>query len=412
MTIYILYHNKRDDVIPQWNYIPDPTIMPKWVGDGTQFDLDIVESLINSDVEYARLDQLPAGSKWIYVLHNYYDNIVYERHGLDVLDHFLSIPRLVDDLLLGHGRILFDDRREGYLYTNYISGQLGQFFSNKNIPLDCVIFATGTSNVSEIFKTNKYKFKPLYVRQFELEACRLANTLTYKIDRAPVKRFLCLNRRYAYRLHRLQLLALIHQKKLLPHFYYSMLDGVDNISVLDAAKTLIGNEPAHFNTYNTMLTLADKFPMLLDTDDLINNLAITQYSNSLVPLYNSTAISVVVETLFNDVEVFFSEKVWHPIRMQQPFILVNGAGSLQHLHELGYKTFNHWWDESYDSIADPYDRMEAIVSVINDIAKWSDFKLSVFMQESTVICEHNLKHLMSADTRMTYNPQLHDIFYN
>ncbi len=412
MTIYILYHNIRNAKIPQWNYIPDAESIPHWKGNIDQFDFTLVESMPNTDVVYARLEDVPIGSKWIYAINNLYSNSVYEQHGLDVFDHFLSIPRLMNDLLAGNGRILFDDRREGYLYDNYVDGQISQFFTSKQIPLDRVIFATGTANADSIFDSRKYKMQSLYIRQFEIEASRLLKNSTYLPDRLPIKRFLCFNRRYAYRLHRLQFLSLIYQNNLLQFFYYSMLDGVDNISVIDAAKSLIGLEPDHFKTYDTMLKLNDKMPMLLDTDDLHTNLATTHHTSDVESYYNKTAISIVVETLFYESEIFFSEKLWHPIRMSQPFILIGGAGSLKHLHNLGYKTFSQWWDESYDTIIDPHQRMEAVVAVIKQISKWSEFQLSVFMAESADVCSHNLNHLHNMEHTVSYNCQLERLFDN
>lgn len=410
MTIYILYHNTRNNHIPQWNYIPNTESIPHWNGDADQFDFTLVESMPNTDIVYARLEDIQLGSKWIYAINNLYSNSVYEQNGMDVLNHFCSTPRLLADLHNGNGRILFDDRREGYLYDNYVGGQISQFFISKQIPLDKIIFATGTANVDSIFNSRKYKIQSLYIRQFELEACRLSQNNPYLLDRLPVRRFLCFNRRYAYRLHRLQFLSLIYQNNLLPFFYYSMLDGVDKVNVVEAAMQLIDNEPTHFKTYDNMLKLNSEMPMLLDTNDLHNNLATTHYTSSVESYYNKTAISVVVETLFYESEIFFSEKVWHPIRMSQPFILIGGAGSLRHLHELGYKTFNQWWDESYDEIEDPHQRMEAVVSVIKQISKWSEFKLTMFMQESKNICLHNLDHLISVESRMSYNLQLRNIF--
>jgi len=410
MTIYILYHNTRNNSVPQWNYIPTPDLARSCDDVDDQFDLTLVESMPNTDIAYAKIEAVPQGSKWLYAINNLYSNDVYTQNGLDVLDHFCSDERLMSDLLSGHGRILFDDRREGYLYDNYIGGQISQFFSNRNIPLDKVVFATGTANAEQIFNYRNYEIKPFYVRQFELEASKLCDTVPYQSNRLPVKRFLCFNRRYAYRLHRLQFLSLIYQHNLLPLFYYSMLDGVDHVSVVDAAKSLIGNEPQHFKTYETMLKLHDKMPMSIDTDDLQTNLATTHYLPTVQDFYNQSAISVVVETLFYDSEIFLSEKIWHPIRMSQPFILVGGAGSLQHLRDLGYKTFDHWWDESYDNIADPYDRMMSIVSIIKQISNWSEFQLSLFLIESAEICKHNFNHLMSAKHRISYDSQITQLF--
>lgn len=410
MTIYILYHNIRDDQIPQWNYIPNPDILTRWRGPKNQFDLSLLESMPNTDVQYARIDQVPPGSNWIYVIPNLYDNRVYTNDNFHIFTHFKSVPRLMDDLLKGVGCVMFDDRREGYLYPNYIYGQIQQFFTRNSIPLDRVVFATCAANADVIFKQNSYSIKPMSYRQFELESSWKAAQMSTAIPTRNIeKRFLCFNRRYRYRLHRLQLLAKIYKRGLLDQFYYSMLDGVDNITVVDAAKLLQGAEPDHYNTLAAMQELQSLMPMLLDTDDLKTNLAWV-HTDTVKSYYDRTGISVVTETLFNDGEIFFSEKTWHPMRMQHPFILLNGPRSLQWLRDNGYMTFSKWWDESYDTIANPWDRLDAIEQLIVDISNWSVAKYVQFLNESSAVCQHNLKHLATAHTRISYNSQLAAIF--
>jgi len=188
-----------------------------------------------------------------------------------------------------------------------------------------------------------------------------------------------------------------------------MLDGVDRTDVVTSAMRVMGVEPNSYDTAGAMRELKSRMPMLLDTDDLQTNLAWV-HTESVESYYNRTGISVVTETLFHDNEIFFSEKTWHPMRMQQPFILVNGPGSLQHLRDLGYMTFDHWWDESYDTIVNSYERLDAIEQLITDIAAWPDSKFIQFVKESQIVCQHNLAHLATAHTRIDYNQRLIALF--
>ncbi len=412
MTIYILYHNKRNGDIPQWNYIPNPTILPRWNVSPEELDMTIVNDMPNTDIVYATIDQVPEGGKWIYLIPNLYENSIYDNPDVDIFDHLKSNHRLMTELLNGIGRVMFDIRREGFLFPNFVHGQVEGMFKLHNIPLDKVIFATCASNADKIFAANGYSIKPLTIRQFELEASlqlqvSAPNRCISNIDR----RFLCFNRAYQHRVHRLQLLAKMYRRNLLDQFYYSMLDGVDSTDIVTSAATVVGIEPDSYNTIGAMQELKHHMPMLLDTDDLKTNLAWV-HTKTVKSYYDKTGISVVTETLFHNNEVFFSEKTWHPMRMQHPFIVLNGCGALKQLREYGYMTFSKWWDESYDSIVDPYDRLDAIEQLIVDISNWSVAKFAQFLHESTVVCQHNLKHLATAYTRMSYNSQLHKIFYN
>ena len=49
---------------------------------------------------------------------------------------------------------------------------------------------------------------------------------------------------------------------------------------------------------------------------------------------------------FNNI-IHITEKTYKPIAFMQPFILVAAAGSLRHVQDMGFKTFNEFWDESY-----------------------------------------------------------------
>jgi hypothetical protein len=410
MTIYILYHNVRSDTIPQWNYIPDTSLLlPSWPTNVEQFDLRL-DSMPNTDIVYAKIEDVPERSNWLYSLNNLYNHSLYKRTDLTIFDYFKSIPRLVTDLIAGYGRIVYDDRREGYLYPNYVKGEIEGFFKLYDIPLDRVVFATGSANAAEIFNRNGYTVQPLYLQQFELESSWEIQHLTPTLPQRSIdRRFLCFNRAYQYRIHRLQLLAKMYRRNLLDQFYYSMLDGVDRIDIVESAMGITGVEPDSYDTVGAMRELKPRMPMLLDTDDLKTNLAWV-HTESVESYYNRTGISVVTETLFHNGEIFFSEKTWHPMRMQQPFILVNGPGSLQHLRDLGYKTFGQWWDESYDTILNSYERLDAIEQLIVDIAAWSDSKFMQFLNESQDVCRHNLMHLATAHTRIGYNDRLTALF--
>ena len=85
--------------------------------------------------------------------------------------------------------------------------------------------------------------------------------------------------------------------------------------------------------------------------------------------YQTSGIEVVLETLFDDSRQHLTEKILRPIACGRPFILASTPGSLEYLKDYGFKTFNEFIDESYDSIVDPLQRLQAIVAEMNRIAK-------------------------------------------
>jgi hypothetical protein len=64
---------------------------------------------------------------------------------------------------------------------------------------------------------------------------------------------------------------------------------------------------------------------------------------------------------------FVTEKTFKPIAAQHPFVVYGTAGTLDYLHELGFETFDHAIDESYDTITNPTERLDAIKKILDDL---------------------------------------------
>jgi hypothetical protein len=108
-------------------------------------------------------------------------------------------------------------------------------------------------------------------------------------------------------------------------------------------------------------------------------------------------INVVTETLFDVDSIFISEKTYKPIYLCQPFIIFGNPNSLKKLKELGYKTFDKWWDESYDMELDINDRFKKIISILEEISEWDMDKCFDVKQEMQEILIHNYKNMFKTD---------------
>ena len=111
--------------------------------------------------------------------------------------------------------------------------------------------------------------------------------------------------------------------------------------------------------------------------------------------YKTTEIEIVLETLFDDDRLHLTEKTLRPIACRQPFILMATHGSLRYLQDYGFKTYDSVWDETYDNISDPYQRMQAIIKLMLDIANWSDYQKHYNVKRMLKIADHNHKHFFS-----------------
>lgn len=104
-------------------------------------------------------------------------------------------------------------------------------------------------------------------------------------------------------------------------------------------------------------------------------------------------VNIVTETLFDTDSIFLSEKTYKPIYMCEPFIIFGNPHSLKKLKELGYKTFDKWWDESYDEELNVNDRFKKIISILEVISEWDMDKCFSFKEEMQDILIHNYKNM-------------------
>jgi hypothetical protein len=107
--------------------------------------------------------------------------------------------------------------------------------------------------------------------------------------------------------------------------------------------------------------------------------------------WNTSFLHIVNETVWQE-KIHFTEKVFKPIVLHQPFVVLQAPGSLSYLRSYGFKTFGDWWDESYDTIEDSQQRMQAIADIVNAIGEKSLEELETMRMEMASVLEHNFRH--------------------
>ncbi len=90
-------------------------------------------------------------------------------------------------------------------------------------------------------------------------------------------------------------------------------------------------------------------------------------------------------------KVFLTEKTWKPILNHQPFFIISNPNYLKGLKELGFKTFDTWLDESYDSVT--ADRGLLIIEKeIKRICDMSIDEVDELYWNMKDVLEHNFNH--------------------
>jgi hypothetical protein len=107
--------------------------------------------------------------------------------------------------------------------------------------------------------------------------------------------------------------------------------------------------------------------------------------------YVDTYFSLITETICAESPYSFrTEKMAKPLAMGHPFIIASNRGFYQDLHNLGFKTFGHVIDESFDQIDHHQDRMDRIVKIVTDLCQQN---LVSFLKECYTVCKYNQQRL-------------------
>jgi len=113
--------------------------------------------------------------------------------------------------------------------------------------------------------------------------------------------------------------------------------------------------------------------------------------------YIDTYFSLVTETVVEQPWPFRTEKIAKPLMMGHPFIVATGPGYYRDLHRLGFHTFGHVIDESFDLIENHQDRMDRIITIVQDLCQQD---LDSFLKECYTVCKYNQQHLQELSPRL------------
>ena len=139
--------------------------------------------------------------------------------------------------------------------------------------------------------------------------------------------------------------------------------------------------------FQNQLMKPDNFKFLnyLDTNTAVASASAYYNASDIV----STAISVVLETIFDDSRIHLTEKTLRPIACGHPFILAAGPGSLDYIKSYGFKTFAPWINESYDCESNSVLRMEKIISSMKELQCLPADRLQKTLNEIFKIAQFN-----------------------
>ena len=304
----------------------------------------------------------------------------------------------------GKGFVLIEDSAEAHVNRNQIE-QMHEYFKVNHIPMHKVIYLTGCMNAEQLYEEWCMEHgiidprTKMNIFSFPISQDSLAIYFTvnkpqvpeYDVERVPEKLFLSWNRRF--RPHRVAIGFGLNKLGLVDRSYMSMgLNDPEN-TAMHITHSYNDYLLKHFTiTPEDKRRFVNKLPLVLDGETNINQMC-QDFDDATRPYYQNSLVSIVSETNFDAPEVTLTEKSFKPVKEKHPFITVGAPGTLRALKEMGFKTFNEFWDENYDNIADPGDRMEKILRICEHISTWSPAQVVDFRRRVKPILDHNYEVL-------------------
>lgn len=294
-------------------------------------------------------------------------------------------PKVLADVRAGKAYIVMDISAEGKYFFNPGTEfkVIERWREKEKLPEFSVIIFSGNLICDKLVEKYNLKLRAYPCSSFE-DWARVPNEYVNNdklVEFTPKDRkniYLSFNR--APRNHRLLLGYLFWTNDL---FKYGKI----SLGFPSMSHDLSGIYPPHVFDLTRFKKLWRKGPITIDTK-LDNNLAFSFP----IELFKSTFISVVTETLTDNDCIFFSEKIWKPIAIGHPFILLGNKGSLAKLKEMGYKTFDKWIDEGYDNENSEVSRALKITDIIKKLCSHTPDKLKSIRKEMEEVTLYNKRH--------------------
>ena len=112
-------------------------------------------------------------------------------------------------------------------------------------------------------------------------------------------------------------------------------------------------------------------------------------------------LTIVSETQFEKDTTYISEKMVKPIMNLQPFIVMSTPNFLKFLKDNGFKTFDGFINESYDTRDNHEQRLEMIFDELDKFRTKSFDELKDWWKEILPILEHNQNRLLELGQQKT-----------
>ena len=110
-------------------------------------------------------------------------------------------------------------------------------------------------------------------------------------------------------------------------------------------------------------------------------------------IFEQSFLWLSCETKKPDDGIYITEKTYKAIAYGSPFCILGDDGSLDYIKNLGFKTFDTFWDESYDYGSDQ-EKINKITMIVKNICSKSVSELNTLYKEMLPTLRHNQEQLI------------------
>lgn len=380
------FYNEKNEVIAQKHY-------PKW---------SISHNSMICNQQLFDIEETPTNN-YFYIIGPSIPSDFYEKHKSfeDILDIDVinDIKNKKCKLVILHG----DDGNYGEYVPFYSQDNTFENINNlcvkSNFEKESVIFISQNLIANDFVQKQNYNFICESFRiASETHVSNIQNLLdnhnNVSQNNIIEKLFLTYNKKTKN--YRIYLLDKLIKNNLISNSIYSFYEPEDDTYnwQLESLNNLLSYKLKKTISLNNFLEILNQYSKKIEDKDMESFNG--DYHGQFVQIddYKKTFLSLVSESNVGNNTIYFSEKTFKPILAKHPFILLSSPNSLKKLKELGYKTFDKWWDESYDEAIDYVDRIDKIINVLNELSKKSLDYLEKMKEEIQEVVDFNLQHYL------------------
>jgi len=276
-------------------------------------------------------------------------------------DYFALISNQVLTLLRNHQlRVLF------YYHEGdnpaHEKTRLDQLCQQHQLPTDCYRFVSGNTACESLSNFVYFPDHELFYWRNGVVWNNRSQPGCHVHNRPRSRQFTLLSRIHKW--WRSTIVSYLHREHLLDNSYWSY----GNQCIEDQ----YSDNPIQIHQFPRLDTYMDEFlaggPYTCDTltpDE--HNSHWTLVSEH----FEDSYCHLVLETFFDadgSGGAFLTEKTFKPIRHGQPFVIFGTAHSLATLRRLGYKTYDQYIDNSYDTVTDNTERFIKLIDTVRNLS--------------------------------------------